>query len=334
MTGLVHIPPIDSASDVWLFNRIAVPAGSHLPAVLHALPDRERDGYAALWTQAVVILNAPALVDGALNALRGGNTGSLGLGGNLFRALTSLNEVIFGYVEAVGTLFGGSHLHFLTDMEFFNGLRLEFAFVANSPCVVTEADVREVIEWRPEREFRSLGQLTGELSDLPADVLTSIPRHIERLRAHAYQELAFRAKMAMLDRHPMVALVLACAALEGVHADLLRRVLAEPLSPYGKGSDGLIENLLRGQGIYSLLQLTSQVFIDAQRRPPVADVKRCLDALTMRNEIVHAKKKREAYRMRAHTFKDLSDAYQAVFEMYSTFIAVLPGEGNADSNSP
>lgn len=39
----------------------------------------------------------------------------------------------------------------------------------------------------------------------------------------------------------------ACAALEGAHADLLRRYLAEPLAAYGNRTSGLIDDLLREQ---------------------------------------------------------------------------------------
>jgi hypothetical protein len=331
VAGLVRVPLVDAASDVWLFNGVAIPPGSHLPAILHDVPGKERDGYAALWTEAIVVLNMPTLVEGALNALRQGETGSLGLGGNLFRALTSLNEVIFGYAEAASTIFGGNSLRFLTDTEFFAGLRLDFALITAPGHPVGETDIREVIEWRPQRDFRRLGQLTGDLTDLPVDALSSIPRHIERLRAHAYHELAFRAKMAMLGREPLVALVLACAALEGAHADLLRRFLGESLTAYGSRANGLIDDLLREQGIYTLLQLTSQAFMGTSRRPDVGDIQQCLEALTMRNDIVHAKQKKGSYKLRTHTFKDLSDAYQAVFKIYSAFVDALePRDQNGD----
>ena len=330
VADLVHVPPVDAVSDVWLFNGIAIPLDSHLPAILHTLPGREHDGYAALWTQAIVILNAPMLADGALEALRNGDPGQLALGGNLFRALTSLNEIVFGYSEAVSTLFGGTSLRFLTDTEFFQGLRLQFALVANALRVLTEADVREVLEWRPERP---LARPADEEADLPADALASIPRHIETLRAHAYHELAFRAKMAMFDANqssPLSSPVqhlrghtpISCVSAWLSHSQCMARALTVS-SRASCASRG-----------YTLLQLTSQTFMETPLRPRVEDVRRCLDALTIRNDIVHAKQKKGTYRLRAHTFKDLSDAYQAVFTIFSAYInALKEGSRLAEAHS-
>ena len=325
ITGLMRVPPADESYDVWLFNRIAVPPGSHLPAILYALPNKERDGYAGLWTDAVIILHSPELTDAIVDEVRHGNTSSIGLGGNLFRTLTCLNEVIFGYSEATGTIFGGAGLRLLTDMEFFGGMRLEFAFVSNGPYQLTRSDVMEIIEYRPDRQARVIGgQLTGDLTDLPDEAVADVPRHISAFRARAYLELAFRAKMAMLGREPVVALVLACAALEGAHADVLRQFLSRLVGTAdGKDLESMVESLLREQGIYTLIQLTSLAFIDTEFRPPQDALDRCLQAITMRNSIVHARQKRGQYRLRSYTFNELNEAYKAVFEIFSAYLKAL-----------
>ena len=103
--GLVHVPPIDDKAHVWIRNSVSIPMGSHLPAILHALPGKERDGYQALFSEALVLLTAPVLQPGALEAIKGGNISSLGSSGNIFQALSVLNEVVFGYSE-IGFQFG------------------------------------------------------------------------------------------------------------------------------------------------------------------------------------------------------------------------------------
>ena len=115
VTGLMRVPPADDTYDVCLFNRVAISPGSHLPAIMYTLPDKDRDGYGALWTDAVVVLHSPELTDATVGEIRKGNTASAGLGGYLFRTLTCLNEIVFGYVEATGTIFGGTGLRLLTD---------------------------------------------------------------------------------------------------------------------------------------------------------------------------------------------------------------------------
>lgn len=247
----------------------------------------------------------------------------MGLGGNLFRALSVLNEVVFAYSEAVGSMFGGAALRFLTDTDFFDSLRLEFAFVAPADYVLGERDVGEIFDWRPPKEFRSLGQLTGDLDDVPPSIFADVPAHVARLRAHAYHELAFKSKMAMIAREPLVALVLACAALEGAHAAILRHALGSHLSARPKGAEGLLESLSREQGIFTLIELTSYAFMDPKQRPTDDELAKCLEALTMRNGIVHAKQKKGAYKLRQHTFMDLSNAYSAVlvvFRRYTDFL--------------
>jgi hypothetical protein len=320
---LIKVPPADKDAEIWLFNSVAIPSGSHLPAILHSLLDKDRASYRELWTQAVVILSSPSLVDGAVEALRNGDPKALGLGENKFRALTALNEVIYGYSEVTISLFGGAPLRFLTDTDLFEALRLELAFLAVPDYVVTDSDIREILDWRPERELRSLGQLTGDLTDLDPDTFAAIPDRIHQLREHAYHELAFKAKTAMVEREPVIALVLACAALEGAHAALLRKALSPSLSTNPKGVDGLTDSLLREQGIYTLMQLTLYAFMDAMHRPTAADIASCLDALIIRNDIVHAKQKRGAYKLRTHTFNDLSTAYAAVLKVYSSLAGAL-----------
>lgn len=321
VSSLTRIDPIDNEAEVWFHNRVAIPKGSHLPKILYDLRDNQDNGYAALWSQAVVLLTKPKLVDGVIDAMREGSTGNLGIGGNYFQAIQVLNEVIYGYADVTKSLFGGAPLRFLTDMDFFQGLYLEFAFLAPRDYAITAKDMQEVLDWRPDREVVALGgQLTGEMEDLDPGALSQLATSIGRFREHAFYELAFKARTAMLDREPIIALVLACAALEGAHAALLRTSLSPALGAYSKGAEGLIDSLLREQGIYTLIQLTACVFMDAGHSLTPDKLERCLGALIIRNDIVHAKQKKGMYKLRAHSFKDLSEAYSAVMDVYQIFV--------------
>jgi len=167
------------------------------------------------------------------------------------------------------------------------------------------------------------GPLTGDLSDLPRETLEKLPVYLKRFREHAFYELGFKAKSEMATREPIVALVLLCAGLEGVHAAYLRMCLEKPLAPYPKDREELINNLLREQGIYTMIRLTIYVFMPEPLRPPDDILQKCLEGIRIRNDIIHAKRTKKGYKLRDHTFNKLNEAYSGIFKVYCCFIEAL-----------
>ena len=188
----------------------------------------------------------------------------------------------------------------------------------DSDRIVLAEDVENILKGAPAKELRQLEGLTDRMIDLEPDALESMPKHIEMFRRHAYHEIAYRAQIASIQRDPVVALILACAALEGAHAHFVRTRLAERLASHKRGEQ-LIEDLLREQGIYTLLQVSVAFLVDAHR-PSEEVLASCLNALTIRNSIVHAKQKKGQYKLRSYTAGELYAAVSAVMKVFRQLV--------------
>ena len=206
----------------------------------------------------------------------------------------------------------------LSDVEFIECLHMEITLVCPSNYQLTNEDIRAIFDWKPEVEMISLGgQLTGTLDDLQPDELARISAAIDDAEAHAFHEIAFKAKTEMIERDPIVALVLACVALEGVHAEFLRKATK------GAIKEKLLKDLLREQGIHTLIQVTPRLFTPQDDRPSEDLIKKCTKAIEMRNDIIHAKTSGGDYKMLRFTFKELSDAFSAIIEMYDKLLDLI-----------
>ena len=297
---------------LWIYNRFQIPHGTGSFEWLKQFRATAGAGWAGLWSEAVVFIPDPFLKDDTVSAIQQGN-GVVPSEQNLFRTLTALNEFICAYATGTNQIFGGAPLRMLTDMEFFQCLYAEITMLSHPSCEMTDKDIEDVFDWKPEREVMMKGgQLSGELDDLPPTSLDVLDLALQNTREHAFYEIAFKAKTEMVERDPIVAIVLACAALEGVHAAFLRHVTKGAIENHG-----LISDLLREQGFFTLIQVTPRLFMSENLRPPDDLVKRCADAITTRNHIMHAKMSKQGYyHFRRYTSNDLTSAYSALMEMY------------------
>ena len=321
---LFKAPSIDGETEIWLRNNFDIPEGTDFREIIRKRPDNHSTGWSYLWTEALIIVNHPKIQHEEVNKLKGGTTKGVNLSRNVHTAIEAINELIGAYSEAVNTILGGDTLRMLTDIVFLECVRLEITYFAPPKYMLTEKDTLEIFTWRPEKLFVSKGgQLTGDLFNLPRETLEKLPAYLKRFREHAFYELGFKAKSEMVNRKPIVALVLACAALEGAHAAYLRTCLEKPLGPCPKDREELINNLLREQGIYTLIRLTIYVFMPDPLRPPDEDLQKCLEGMRIRNDIMHAKRTKKGYKIREHTFKKLSEAYSGIFKVYRCFIEAL-----------
>ena len=321
---LFKAPSIDSEIEIWLCNNFDIPEGTDSLEIIKKRPAGHSVGWSYLWTEALVIVNHPKVLQEEVDKLKTGTTKGVNLSRNVFIALSALNEFIGVYSETANTPFGGAPLHMLTNLEFFEHFRLEIAYFAPPQYTVTEKDTLEFFTWRPEKSFVSTGgQLSGDLFDLPRETLEKLPTYLKRFREHAFYELGFKAKSEMVNHDPIVALVLACAALEGAHAAYFRLCLEKPLHSYSNGREELINNLLREQGFYTMIRLTIYVFMPEALRPSEEILQKCLEGIRIRNDIMHAKQSKSGYKLREHTVSNLHEAYSGIFKVYRCFIEAL-----------
>jgi hypothetical protein len=81
----------------------------------------------------------------------------------------------------------------------------------------------------------------------------------------------------------------------------------------------LIEDLLREQGFYSLLQLSAALIPEALR-PTDDELAQCLSAITKRNSIMHAKQKKGRYTLRTYSDDELYQGVSALLKLFKVFV--------------
>jgi hypothetical protein len=156
---------------------------------------------------------------------------------------------------------------------------------------------------------------SGDLRDYSSQQLQELSRAIERIRTHAFYELRTNAVSAMLRGDASVALVLACAALEGAHGAFLSLTL-RPSFPDDK-FDGYLSQLLREHGFFSLVQLSVWHFMSPADRPTAEDMTNCLKGVEIRNAIMHAgRKKGGRYKLREYSQPQLQAGYSGIMAVY------------------
>jgi hypothetical protein len=321
--------PSDPLATVWLRNRVDVPEGTPWEDVQRLaenagvldVHESVRFPLDVLNTDALVVIEGQVFREQDLVKIRRGEMPST-LANRYSDTLRLFNEFVCAYVGATKQLFGGSPIRMFTDSEFGDTMRVYARIVCPRGYVLTEANALEMLNWRPGQVHLATKQYTGSWNDFPSAQIAGIGKHFRAQQQHAFFEIALKAKMAMVDRDPVVALVLACAALEGAHAAFLRQATQQQLSGAPK-SDELLNNLLREQGIHTLFRLTPFLFMTPQQRPAADVLEGCRKGLEMRNDIMHIKTTGKQYKIRRHTFASLSDAYAAVLQAYDSFVAAL-----------
>jgi hypothetical protein len=189
----------------------------------------------------------------------------------------------------------------------------------------TEATIGELFEIKGEREIGLSASLTGEMFDLPAERLAPISQTIARIKTFYFNELAFEAKAKMVNSDYIGALLMAVAALEGVHGAYVTHVLGERLPMGRTGEDAkLEENYVRELGFSHCNKTTPYLLMDSAERPTQVLIDGAATAVKYRNEIMHALRSSSGgYRIRTRTNSEFSDAYSATMQLFDHYRKLL-----------
>jgi hypothetical protein len=313
--------------EVCFRNALDIPNGTDTSEVLRQL----QGSYEALWTDALTIVEEPRVQESDLEALRKSEESPepspTNLTGNAFQAIKALNQLIIAYSTATKDLWGGRPLRTLSDIEFFERLRWEITILCPKAHVLREADILQLFNLRPDREFISLGQLTGDLDDLSEEELAGIGGMLIRQQEFVFYEFAFQAKSKMVERDFVGAVLMAVVALEAAHAAFVRHALSQRLERLKKARTAeakLVNNFLREQGLYTLYQMTPFLLMEEGERPSPEVLRACGQGIQMRNDIMHALTNAKGqYKVRQHVPMKISEAYSAILEVYDCYVRAL-----------
>lgn len=147
-----------------------------------------------------------------------------------------------------------------------------------------------IFDLRPDREVRAIGSITGDIDDLPTDVLAQIHKAIDLHQDFIFYEYSFEAKSKMVAGDYVGALLMAVAALEGVHAAYVHQAFASKLPPDADSS--LPDDFLRELGMTLCNQLTPYILMEVDHRPSAVLIGQAERAIKFRNEIMHSLRNR------------------------------------------
>lgn len=321
---------------LWLRNRLTIaPNLSGHEAMLSM--DREVAQHPKHYATEAYIVNAsPTLRDGEFEAIKEKkySGGGIGWPSPTNPGFHLLNHVIAAHqMVRIGPYISSG----LSDWPGMIPLREMFSRVVVEIVLLCEPD-QDIDESLIERMIESIDKLPrgeyggsmGALQDFTTDQLKQMSTSISKIRRHAYYELAMSAISAMLAGDGRVALILACAALEGSHATFVRLHLRGAFSEQSSSYNKLVSGILRDQGFHALLQLTTRVFLPPARRPNSDQIEGCLAGIEIRNAIMHATISGSGeYKMRKLSETEINNGYSGLLAMYRVFVdAVEEVEAN------
>lgn len=314
---------VDGPTEICFRNALPIPAGTETHEVLRKIGR----SYDTLWTDALIISEQPRVEDSELEALRNWDKGQpTNLTRNVFEAISALNQWLVAYSSATKQLLGGRPLRALTDEDFFALLSWGIVILCEPKCVFDNKDLLGFFDTKSERRLTSLGQLTGQLSDLPEMQLSGIGEQLRRQKAFIFYEFAFQAKSRMGARDFVGALLMSVVALEAAHAAFVSQSLTECMKAFRDEEEinGLVNDLLREQGLFTLYKITPFVFMKEDERPPVDLLEACADGIHIRNDIMHAATDRKGrYKLRRRKNVDISKAFSSVLKVYEYYVNAL-----------
>jgi hypothetical protein len=235
--------------------------------------------------------------------------------------LDALNQFTVAYSLATREWFGGVPLRMLRHEDLWEYVTWDVVLVLPKGYLFEREDYVQLIQLRSARGAHIVATLTGEFHDFGAEVLQRIPAYLSAQEQHIYFELAFEARSRMIAADFRGGLLLAVAALEGAHAAMVQACFANRFQR-GVNSSRHAEDFLRGLGMSRALEITPALFLGDADRPDPALVKKCLAAISCRNEIMHALRNgRGEYKARLRSTDELSKLTVAVLDLTDFFIA-------------
>ncbi|WP_420627301.1 hypothetical protein [Candidatus Leptofilum sp.] len=311
---------------VWLENRISIPHELEILETLSLLSHHKIAGSSEddFLTTALIVNSQPQLRQGELEAIKTNDGSKIGTASLQNPGFRLLNEIIAAhqmvrlgpYVSSMGATWP----RMLSERELFPRILLEVVLVGSTNYFIDEETIIKLLETIDFSSFGILEATTGDIRDYSEQQLSELKVAVEKVRKHAFYELKANAITAMLRGDAIVAIVLGCAALEGVHGAFLRLVLRNKIPENYDKFNQFMGSLLREQGFYSLVQLSTQVFMEEEERPSNDELKRCLDGVTIRNGIMHAGiRKTGRYKIRDYSRAKISDGYSGIIAVYRAF---------------
>lgn len=327
-TGLLTAfdDPDDSSHLVWLVNRVSIPHTLSIPEAnllfgsSGAMMPADND----LWTNAVIVNRKPHIDEKSIDALRRNRPSEADLQLISTQSARLLNDVITAHSvirpHQYVVLGGITSPRTLTQRELIHR-QIAHAFLVHSPNEVATPDhIMQLMHKTSEVFTTDTGGFSGDWRAFTDDEISTLRSTVGRVRRHAFYELHHSAKTAMLQGDAVVAVVLACAALEGAHATYLRLRVRDYFPDKSSAFNDFMSKYLREQGFSAVIRFTFYVLMSDDQRPSDEDMELCYKGIAIRNKIMHAGIKATGrYEYRNYTEKQMNAGYRGIMQAFARF---------------
>jgi len=324
------VDPENDRLEIWLRNKLSIPhdAAIHEAWVNQGMSQIARSSPDDFLTDALIINHHPELRPGEFEAIRTGKHGAIGFASPQNPGFRFLNEVVAAHqMIRLGPFLsgmGGLWPRMLTEREAFERILVDVVLLADPDRTIDSQDVLRLFDNVDQLALRLGGGGMGDLRDYSSEQLSAMEVAVCKIRNHAFYEIKTRAIAAMLAGDSIVAIVLACAALEGAHGAFMRLALRDKVPGDCGKFKKFVNDLLREQGFYSLVQLSVRVLMKKEERPTEDELKLCLNGVTIRNAIMHAGIRASGkYRIREFTRSQTNEGYGGIMAVYRAFEAAV-----------
>lgn len=322
--------PDSDRLDLWLRNRVFVQHDADIEEVwlTPGLQEVLHSSAEHLLTDVVAIDREPDLQPGEFEGLVAGKPGPIRLASLECAGLRLLNEVIGAYQSVrlgpYSSARGLAWPRMLTFREAFERIPVQVVLFCDPERAIDGQAVLRLCDHLDGLPLGLGSGWTGDIRDLSPDQMAAMESAVPKLRKHVFYELRANAVSAMLSGDAIVAIVLACAALEGAHGAFVRLALRSKVPGGVAQFNRFMDGLLREQGFYSLVQLSVRAFMEEGERPSEDDLQKCLHGVTIRNAIMHAGIRGTGrYKLREYTASELSAGYRGIMAVYRAFAAAV-----------
>jgi hypothetical protein len=317
--------PDNDCLEIWLRNKLSIPHDADIHEGINQIPRSSPEGFL---TDALIVNRKPELRPGELEAIRTGRTEAIGFASLRNPGFRLLNEVVaahqmvrFGpYVFGMGALWP----RMLTDRETIERILVEVVLLADPDHIIDKDIILKLFDDMDKLPFSLHSGGMGDPRNYSSEQLAALKLAVRKIRKHAFYELKTNAIAAMLGGDAIVAIVLGCAALEGVHGAFMRLILRDKIPGEIGKFNTFMSDLLREQGFYSLVQLSVRVLMKTEERPSDDELKQCLNGVILRNAIMHLDiKKTGKYKMREFSPSKINEGYSGIMAVYRAFEAAV-----------
>jgi hypothetical protein len=311
----------DNEFEIAIRNRVHLSKDSSYQEAISSVKS-----YDELWSDALVIIGSPKISKEGLDRLRNWkpDKGSFPITGteDMFKAMQALNHFVIAYATTTKNVYGGSPLRLFRPSDYFAHHKWQIAIIAPKGEPLTNENIIQMLEWRPNIKISSLGSLWGQLDDIGAEDLVGIENTMSLQNDFVFFEIAFEAKSKMASDDYIGALLMAVAALEGAHAAFVHHELGARLNQNSDRS--LPDEFIRELGLHLCNRLTPYLLMGEAERPSQELIQQCEKGIKIRNEIMHALKNNKGkYRLRTRTHEEISNAYSGVLRVYNCYVSAL-----------